>query len=752
VTDAQQVPVAIADLLGIPLHGTKPPHEQVLDALVDRSLLLILDNLEHLLDSVGLLTGILERAPGVRILVTSRERLRIAGEWVFDLRGLALRGGTESRLSAAVALFVERAQQRTGDFNLTPANRALVTRICELVEGMPLGIELAAAWVEALPLAEIADEIARNLDFLERADRNAPARHRSLRAVFDHSWNLLSTEERRVFARLAVFRGGFTRDAAGTVAGASLALLAALVDKSLVRYKQISQVGRYELHELVRQYALLKLEEDAEATLNTHEKHCAYFAGLLNKHTPALQSSAAYQAWNEIASDFDNVRAAWAYAVKQHDHEAFAHMGRAIHLVCIMRGFFQEGLHLFREAALSLRAALDRAPVPPVVASPEYTWTLGHILSMYGNWAAWCGHFSEARERLYESYVLLKQRSDMLVESGTLFFLGYMHHILGDYANARAWLTQSIDLSRAYGNTYFTATSGSVLASVALAQGSPDALILARTALDDWQINGQPSGRGIALLTLGMVQTAQGALDQAEKLVREGLQVAASVQDGWVVSLAFLQLGVIALERNDPSTASYLLDECLKLLNALGNSHTLGRALIVRGWVAAAAGTPAAAQRWFEQASTFAHTTQMEPIRLDALFGLATLMAADAPGAALAYLDQIIAHAATTHTTRSKAQKLYQSLRSRPSPADHTSRPSHTNEYLLPSGEVLTPRELEVLALLVQGRSNQAIADELVVAVGTVKRHVTNILGKLEAQSRLEAVARARDLGLVNTA
>jgi len=180
--------------------------------------------------------------------------------------------------NSAVALFLQRAQQVNLNFIPTAADLVSITRICQLVEGLPLGLELAAGWIKIMPPSEIAREIERSTDFLTTRARDVPARHRSLRSVFDHSWSLLSVEERSVLMRLSIFRAGFTREAAETVTGATLPILASLVDKSLIRR---SAVSRYDLHELIRQYATSCLHAKAGENHATSKKHAAFYLIML---------------------------------------------------------------------------------------------------------------------------------------------------------------------------------------------------------------------------------------------------------------------------------------------------------------------------------------------------------------------------------------------------------------------------------------------------------------------------------------
>src|SRR6266568_554280 len=234
-------------------HSGFSAEDQLLDYLSERSTLLVLDNFEHLVEGSGLLGEMIERAPHVELLTTSRERLNVQSEWVFDVDGLGL-AENGSGSASAVRLFVERAKQVTPGFALDDTSQAL--RICRLVDGMPLGIELAASWVSMLSCAEIADEIEGNIDFLTTSMRDVPERHRSLRAVIDQSWRLLTDEQRSAFSRVSVFRGSFDRSAAAAVSGGGLGLLSELVSKSLLRRPDF---GRFELHELLRQYAAEQL-------------------------------------------------------------------------------------------------------------------------------------------------------------------------------------------------------------------------------------------------------------------------------------------------------------------------------------------------------------------------------------------------------------------------------------------------------------------------------------------------------------
>lgn len=277
----------------------------------DRQVLLVLDNFEHLGPAAPLLSDLLQRAPGLKLLVTSREALHLQAEWLLDLSGLEL-PGTDSAAdiedSAAVRLFVQSARRAQARFALDEANTADVVRICRLVSGSPLGIELAAAWVRVQDCATIAREIERDLDFLTSPLRDVPERHRSLRAVFEYSWRLLGPAEQEALRRLAVFRGGFEPEAAREVAGVGAPLLAGLLDRSM-----LGRTGhtRYELHELLRHFAEEKLAALPEEHEALHTRHVAYYqqvvAALPSESTPI--SPEAWEQWDSW-KDVDNLRAA----------------------------------------------------------------------------------------------------------------------------------------------------------------------------------------------------------------------------------------------------------------------------------------------------------------------------------------------------------------------------------------------------------------------------------------------------------
>jgi predicted ATPase len=345
---AANIVSAIAEAVDFRFFGELDPWRQLLNYLAPKGMLLVLDNFEHLLDGgADLVAELLAEAPGVKLLTTSRERLHLTGEAVYRIAGLPypegeLPMGRELSQYGAVALLLQQAGlMRPGE---APDEAELVdmAHICRLVQGMPLAIILAAGWLEALSFKEIADEIASNLDILESENRDMPSRQRSVRAAFAYSWDQLSQDERAVFMKLSVFRGGFSRRAAGEVAGARLRALRALVEKSLL---VASRSERYEVHELLRQYAAEKLDESGEQE-HIQTAHSIYYLRALGELEEDIKGGRQVEAIAEIDADLENVRAAWIWAVRHRMASAIDDGLEAYYLHMYIRGRHQEGAEL----------------------------------------------------------------------------------------------------------------------------------------------------------------------------------------------------------------------------------------------------------------------------------------------------------------------------------------------------------------------------------------------------------------------
>lgn len=374
---------AIGEAVGLSFHGSTEVKGQLLAFLKKRSLLLLCDNFEHLLTGrrhephLEVLTAILRHAPHVKVLVTSRERLNVQEEWALEIEGLPYpprpratvqqmdeTGSTlEDALAYdAVTLFVQRAQQAQPHFTLTPAETPHVIRLCQLLEGMPLGLELAASWLRYLSCAEIVDEVEHSLESLTTRLHNVPERHSSLRAIFEYSYQRLTAEEQVMLGALALFRGSFDREAANRIAGARLPDLARLADKSLLRRVQ---KGRYEMHQLLRQY----IEEKLGAFGGTPQHNAMrtrfrrHYLDFVREREAALRRANDAATLEEVWQEVDNVRQAWAWAVAARDEELLAATVGGLSRFYDVMGFFQEGEELFQQAVSHLHSGNPNSDV-----------------------------------------------------------------------------------------------------------------------------------------------------------------------------------------------------------------------------------------------------------------------------------------------------------------------------------------------------------------------------------------------------
>lgn len=370
VPTVASLPAAIAETLGIVFAANqKSPAEQLFEMIGARQLLLVLDNFEHLINGVDLLVALLQHAPKAVLIVTSRERLNLQAEDIFELQGLPVPPNSTDASAphfAAVRLFVDRAHRLDKQFKLNAEQLSHIVRICQLVEGFPLAIELAATWIRDLTCQEIEAEVAAGLDRLETTLRDMDPQHRSLRAVFNASWRLLSVAERRTLAKLTVFRGGFSIAAARAIAEASPLLLGALRNKSLLRN---AGSRRYDMHALVHQFATEALATDVQTAEYAQFNHMQYFMTLLAEQAIALDTRAARVAGDQIQLDWENIVAAWQQATGQAELQLLHNALDGLVHFCDLRGLFLEAQTLLERSLACFETPLARADAGGCVAT-----------------------------------------------------------------------------------------------------------------------------------------------------------------------------------------------------------------------------------------------------------------------------------------------------------------------------------------------------------------------------------------------
>jgi predicted ATPase/DNA-binding CsgD family transcriptional regulator len=796
---ATVIAASIADAMGVVLSGHDTSQRQLLHYLRDKNLLLLLDNFEHVLDGTVLLAEIMQQAPAVKLLVTSRAALSLPQEWLYPVEGLPFPASYQGdhqdqgiEASAAVRLFVERARQIVPGFSLHD-NQAAVVQICQLVDGLPLAIEMAASWTKTLRCSEIAAEIRHNLNQLTSTLRHVPRRHSSMQAVLAQTWEHLTASEQGLFMRLAIFRGGFAREAAEEIAGASLSLLASLLDKCLIRRTPDS---RYQIHELLRQFAESKLHAAEVAALAA--AHCRYYCEYLAARNLGLIEREQVKNCLQVEEELENIRTAWQYAVAQGEAEILKLAAAPYFHFCQMQSRYLEYADAAGQGAEVLAAAGDFGGLAQVLV--YRAWMLIRI-----------GRFDAAAEALRAS-------SATFDELGLVPKYGMGSHplapfiilsiIQGDYTRAVAQGEQlkhamAGDADRenlgfaCYGLTSAYLNLGQYTAAL---DNAKEALRILAEIGNHWM-------SAYCHIELGNVYQATGHYAEAERHYRAGLSIKRDYRDPEGVAVTAQHLGEIDLLQGDHGAARQLYEQSLSVYRNLNDQGGLAAAHYGLGQVAAEAGDPAAAAAHFRDALDIAGSINFLPLLLAVLTDVGVLLLAnDRRPRGTELLRLVHDHPASSRRQQQKAAALL---------ADHGAKPgeqageSHDEQYnenhsstppappvapeailadlraellgfvptassvrapvsahapapasvIVPASvrsttnsvlvEPLTEREREVLRLLVQGLSNPAIAQQLIISVGTVKTYTNRIYGKLSVTNRVEAVTKARDLGLV---
>ncbi len=596
VLSADLIVSSIADALKFPFSGDQTPRVQLLNHLRQKEMLLVLDNLEHLLEGGALLAEILRQAPEVVLLVTSRERLKLQEEWIYALEGLRYpqvvpepgsAGSKGLENYSAVRLFLQVAQRLQRHFRLSEIDVPHVARICQIVEGMPLGVELAGAWVPSRTCGEIAQEIERNLDVSPVSLRNVPERHRSLRAAFEHSWGLLSEPEQVVFARLSVFWGGFQREAAERVTDASVDVLTDLVHKSLLRR---GALGRYQVHQLLRQYASDKLPSLSESKEALGRAHAEYYAAFVQSREPALKGEGQRQTLAELKAEIDNLRAAWEWAIRQ---QQFQIVDRA--LVGLALFYEMQGLHQEGEAAMGQAVeALSQAGPP----TPGRT-LLGRALARQGAFACRLSDYDKAKR-------LLRGAIDGLEDSPeaayALNYLGEVARLQGDCQGAEAFHRRALDLCQQSGDEWELAICFTGLGSVAYRLGDYDgARDHYQQSLLIWQKLGDQGGVSHALNNLGLVIYRLGDYEMARQLLTESLAIKEKLQDRGGIPQVMLNLGNIADVLGEYAEAKRWYEQSLAIRREIGERWGIATVLNNLGVVAHRLGDYGLARRFHQE-------------------------------------------------------------------------------------------------------------------------------------------------------
>ncbi|MBX3054456.1 MAG: AAA family ATPase [Caldilineaceae bacterium] len=559
---------AIAQAVGFPFQNEqRSAQAQLTDFLRGKQLLLVLDNWEHLLAASPRLGELAQNCPGVQIVVTSRERLRVSLETLFVLPGLSYPTGEISQAAgySAVELFVDTMDRQQRDAPKTRAEWQAVARICHLVDGMPLAIVLAAGWLGLLRLDEIAGEIAHSADILESDLRDAPPRQRSMRIVFEQTWQRLTQAERALYMRLSVFHDGFTGNGAMRVAGATISVLRGLTDKALLWR---DSRDRYHIHELLRQYAAEKLAAH-QLERKTCQSHSTYYIDLLSRSEPELYGSNQLFTLEMLRAEEANLRAAWQWALT---HQPFEELAQAVNgwgLFYEISGRLVEGETLLRTTIESLDDASKENRA-------------------YARLLIWCGVFGKVLSgNSYASahYRLSLALAERLEASGQA--MGYEKALalleLGNIAwymdseSADRYLAQSLALSQGLENPWLRARAVQEKARVVQISGHyREAHRLASESLAIWQALGDQASHYNTLVVLGWSAMKLDQTDEAFGFVRQQRALAERTGNRTLLAGSYFNEGAVLEQCGRFAAAADAYAHSMEIAKSSGLRHNMG--------------------------------------------------------------------------------------------------------------------------------------------------------------------------------
>jgi predicted ATPase/class 3 adenylate cyclase len=560
---AAAVAVAVAEVLPISLASQEEPKARILDYLRDKQVLLVMDNCEHVLDGALLVAELLAAAPRVQVLATSRVRLNLSGETVVTLQGLSIDEPALEQ-NSAVQLFAQSAQRTQPGFELAAGVLPAVARVCRLVEGMPLAIVLAAAWLDTLSVDEVAAEIEKSLDILETDKRDVAARQRSVRAVIASSWNQVDAAAQDLLKRLSVFRGGLTRAAAQQAAGATLRSLAQLVDKALLRRDPDS--GRYHLHELLRQYAEEQLAQSAERERQAHQAHAQYFADFVAASYALLQDERQPAALAEIEADLDNIRLAVAYWGDQQSAANLLKFADALEAYFEISGAFTPAIQLFGGAIEKLSSN-----------APEVIWARAELQLRQAWFIALIGQADQGLRLAQASAATLQQMRPDDVSVFALNGVNINAIFLNDFPVVIQ--TSQVMLARAErtGDSWERGWALTWQAYALLGQQQvPAAMQAAHESLAIFEQRRNPWGVAVSAgLIVGAIAMTAGDVNIARANFLRGEQAAEQIHYLRMLQIASDNLGTLALQGGDLDQAHQYFMKSLRISQDCGQTREM---------------------------------------------------------------------------------------------------------------------------------------------------------------------------------
>ncbi len=674
---------AIAGAVQYSFQGVAEPAKQLLEFLRHRRLLLVLDNVEHLASQGDLLLRILQSAPGVKLLVTSREWLNFQGEWLVEVNGLPypLTFDQETwRSYPAAQLFVQCATAMVADFDAQAQETAII-QICGIMEGLPLGIQLAAASVRTFTCQQIVAAIQRNLDFLSSTMRNLPLRHRSLRAIFEHSWLLLSAAEKDAFQRLAIFKGTFTAAAAAEVAQVSIPVLRNLIDKSLVHMPAGEETPtlhvdelRYWMHPVLHQYAAEKLAASPDANGEVADRHARYYCQLVADQASLLPTAQAAQALALIDLEIENVRKGWQTAVMLRLLPILRLYLPGLVQYYRLRGLFQEGQalvatalntlvgytddplllgHLFAYQAALLNdsghyAEAIVAATSAVSLPEEGQDAIGKALS-YLQWGIALylqADYAASDQKLIEALQIATEAKATQIQADAHLSIARNRFYQGNYAEGKLRHEQAITLYRANSDLVNELAAYNSLARLSLFAGDyAKAQLYYERCLHEYRLIGNRPAIGLTLNNLGALANQLGNYPAAQHYFEESLLLRRMVGGRQSEALILANLALTCHQSYDNEKAVEYGQQAVKLSIELGERDTEAYARLCLGHALAALGHWDEAGTAYQRCLLGRRQAGQQTQALEPLAGLAQIaLLRGTLAQAKAYIDEITPH------------------------------------------------------------------------------------------------------------
>lgn len=739
LSDPALVVPAAADAVGLREQSGLPLLDQLVGHLAQRHGLLILDNCEHLADACASLAyAVLRACPHVRALATSREPLGVPGETVWRVPSLSLpwpgqaTTASQALASEAVQLFADRAAQARPDFIVSDENAPAVARVCFSLDGIPLALELAAARLRVLSVEQMAARLDERFRLLNRGSRMALARHQTLRAAIDWSYDLLTPPERALFRRMAVFAGGWTLEAAEVVGSDDagvvyredvLELLGRLIDRSLVVADERHGEVRYRLTETLRLYAEERLREAGERD-TCEDRALTWYLALAERGERALWGSGMAEWSRRLEVEHDNVRVSLRRTLERGHLPEGLRLGAALGRFWALHGHQSEGLQWLEDA-------LGRAgEVPAHVRARALNAAAGLARDL--------GEYARAVVLFDACVAMLRTLSGARGLALALSSLAVAAQLAGEHERATSAIEESLALLKQAGDRPGVAGSLMTLGVIQRQRGTHAAAeAILRAALAAFRDLADLRGMAACLNNLGNVANAQGQLAQARGHYRQSLELLRRIGDRREVAASLLNLAIVERDDGALEQAARLAGESLSELLALGDRAAAAACVEVLAGIAGSEGHLERAAR---------------------LYGAAHALAESA-GARLPALDPSD-HAARTTVLRSRLgadryARAWQAGRSME--LDEAVRlalgtPNAPGSEAGESGPRLTRREREVAALLARGLTNRQIAETLVITPGTAALHVEHLRDKLGCHTRAHVAAWAVAHGLAEPA